>query len=158
MRLIGAALVIASGLLLGMFGVGELRKREMLLLDLKKLMQDLKTGISYSTCPLPELAARENSQFCREAIGEASFPEDPCKALQTAGNRLLRKKEDRELYSGFIQGLGASDIQGQIQHIELYASLLENSLEGAREDREKKSRLYVSLGLFGGLALCIVML
>lgn len=128
------------------------------MLDLKKLMQSFRTGISYSSRSLPELLEQEDSRFCREAVREDMFPADPCAALEKAGEKLLSQKKDQTLYRGFVQGLGTSDTQGQLEHIELYSVMLETHLEEAREDCDKKSRLYVSLGLFAGLTLCIVML
>ena len=101
---------------------------------------------------------REDSRFCREAAGDPGFSADPCKALGEAGKRLLQKPGDRELYLGFVQGLGASGVEGQLEHLELYAALVGPLLHRAREDRERRSRLYVALGAFGGMALCLALL
>ena len=129
------------------------------MLDLKKAIQGLKTGISYSARPLTELIAENrDSQFCRLAAESDAFLFDPLAALAAAGDSLLKEQQDKDLYGGFVRGLGASDTQGQLEHISLYASLLENNLAQAREAHERKSRLYISLGLFSGLTLCIVML
>ena len=41
---------------------------------------------------------------------------------------------------------------------EMYAALVAPLLHRAREDRERRSRLYVALGAFGGMALCLALL
>ena len=75
-----------------------------------------------------------------------------------AGTPKVSLTGDRELYLGFVQGLGASGVEGQLEHLELYAALVGPLLHRAREDRERRSRLYVALGAFGGMALCLALL
>ena len=65
---------------------------------------------------------------------------------------------DWELYQGFVQGLGVSDVQGQMEHLELYRSLLEPRLEQAREEAKQKSKVFVALGLFAGVTLSLLLL
>lgn len=158
MKLLGAMLVVFSGLLWGGIGVSNLKKRERLLLDLKKMMQSIKTNISYSSRPLPELLYREDSCFCQKAAKEGCFLSDPCGALINAGETLLSKREDKDMYSGFVQGLGISDTQGQLEHISLYSSLLDDCIKNAKAECSEKSKLYLSLGLFMGITLCIILL
>lgn len=160
MRALGAVLVLCSGVLWGLGRARALGERERLLLDWEQLLQRLRTGIGYSASPLSQLVweGREDSRFCREAAGDPGFSADPCKALGEAGKRLLQKPRDRELYLGFVQGLGASGVEGQLEHLELYAALVGPLLHRAREDRERRSRLYVALGAFGGMALCLALL
>ena len=67
-------------------------------------------------------------------------------------------RKDRELFQNFVQGLGASDTQGQLEHLELYMDLLRERLREAREEYMQKNRLYIALGLFAGVALCVIIL
>lgn len=114
--------------------------------------------MEFSARPLCELIeALGDSRFCRLAAKSPCFFSEPKAALEQAGERLLKKEEDLALYRGFVSGLGESDTQGQMEHMELYAALLERNLSQAGEAREKKSRLYVCLGLFGGLAVCLIL-
>lgn len=145
--------------MLGLWAAGKLKRREAVLLDLKQMIQNFRTGVSYSARPLAELVeADRDSPFCRLAAGEPTLSLDPRSALESAGERLLDCPEDAELYRGLIRGLGESDTQGQLEHLDLYSALLEDNLARAKTDREKKSRLYVCLGLFGGITLCLVLL
>lgn len=126
---------------------------------MKKLLQELRAGIGYSSRPLTELLLEQDgSPFCREAAKQKSFSEDPVRALELAGDALFFREKDRALFRGFAQGLGSSGTASQLEHIDLYAAMLEPHLQEARSDREKKARLYVSLGLFAGIAACLVLL
>ena len=62
------------------------------------------------------------------------------------------------MFQGFVQGLGASDTQGQLEHLALYMTLTESSLKEAREEMVQKRRLYLALGTFAGIAACILIL
>ncbi len=122
------------------------------------MIQALRTGIEFSARPLEELIdGLEEFPFCRLARKEPAFPAEPKAALEQAGERLLKVPEDLELYRGFARGLGESGLQGQLEHIDLYAALLERNLTQAGEERERKFRLYICLGLFGGAVLCLVL-
>ncbi len=159
MELLGAALLILSGLLAGVLGAARLKRRVRLLLDLKSLMQAFQTGIRYAAWSLPELILeRQDSVFCRLAERDGEFLFDPAKALEQAGKSLLWEQGDLELYLGFVGGLGVSDTQGQMEHIGLYRSLLEPRLEQAREEVGKKSRVYIALGLFAGVTVSLLLL
>ncbi len=158
MKLLGSLLLIASGLLWGCAKSHELLRRERLLAEWQRLMQSFKTGISYSARPLGELIRQDASPFCQEAVKHPDFSRDPPKALSEAGGRLLGRQADRALYQSFAAGLGASDAPGQLRHIDLYAALAEQALREAREERDKRGRLYICLGLFGGLTGCLLLL
>lgn len=151
--------MILSGLCLGLGRARELRKREEALLDLKRAIQAFRTGVSYAARPLGELIAENrDSRFCRLAAEDPAFLLEPKSALERAGEKLLKEDTDMELYRRFVRGLGDSDTQSQLEHMSLYAGLLESNLAQAGEAKEKKSRLYVCLGLFGGITLCLVLL
>lgn len=159
MKLIGAAFILLSGVCIGMKKSGELKTREERLLALKRMIQVFRTEICYTARPLDQLISENReSVFCSLAMKEPSIFQDPKDALQNAGKQLLKDTGDLELYRSLVKGLGESDSQSQMEHLDLYAELLETRLKQAEEAKEKKSRLYVCLGLFGGITLCLVLL
>ncbi len=158
MKLLGSVLLLCSGLGWGLYKACGLAARERALGELQKMMQGFLAGIQYSAWPLVDLVRQGDSPFCREAAAQAGFLQDPRRALLQAGERLLARQGDREFYRGFVEGLGKSDAQGQLGHIRLHAAMLERLLEEARQEREGRARLYVSLGLSGGAALCLLLL
>lgn len=158
MKALGAVLVILSGLCLGLRGAKKLREREEALLDLRRTIQAFRAGVSYSALPLTELInTNRESRFCALAAEDQNFLYDPKAALERAGDRLLKAPGDLELYRSFVRGLGETGAEEQLEHLALCGSLVEASLSSAREEKEKRSRLYVCLGLFGGVALCLVL-
>lgn len=64
---------------------------------------------------------------------------------------------DRKLLASFGKEFGASDTQGQLSLCELYLTLFQGNLKTAKEERNKKSRLYLTLGIFGGLAASLLL-
>ena len=68
MKLLGAVLLVASGLLAGLAGAARLKRRARLLLDLKTLLQAFQTGIRYAAESLAGLVLENQaSRFCRLA-------------------------------------------------------------------------------------------
>ena len=51
--------------------------------------------------------------FCRLAEKDGEFLLNPTRALEGAGRALLWDNGDWELYQGFVQGLGVSDVQAR---------------------------------------------
>ena len=158
MKLLGSVFLLLGGLLWGFSKARELWQRERLLGQWQRLIESLKTGVSFAARPLGDLIQEDGSPFCREAAASPLFSQNPQQALLQAGKRLLPRQGDKALYQGFAQGLGASDAAGQLRHLELYASLVGQALLEAREERAKRSRLYICLGPFGGLTLCLLLL
>lgn len=158
MKLLGALLLMLSGLAWGMERAGALRRRVELLMDLLCLLQRLSVEIAYSARPLGEMLAAGESRFCRKAMEWEGFAADPAGGLAWAGEQLLNHQKDRELLYGFAQGLGASDSQGQQEHLRLYQALAGDRLREAQEAYGQKKRLYLALGLFAGLTVSIVIL
>ena len=157
-KVLGSLLLLLSGLLWGAAKSRELWRRERLLREWQRLLQNLQTSVRCWARPLGELVEKEDSPFCRAAVERPCFSQDPRAALAQAGEELLTRTSDRALYQGFVAGLGVSDVQGQLQHMGLYAGLVEQALGEAREERGKLGRLYVCLGLFGGLTVCLLLL
>lgn len=158
MKGLGVLLVIVSGLLAGLLGAIRVKRRARLLLDLKKMLQGFQTGIRFSAGTLSELILeQQDSKFCRVAERDGDFLWNPVKSLELAGRDLLWEQGDLDWYLGFVRGLGVSDVQGQLEHIGLYQSLLEPRLQIAQEESRQKSKVSVALGLFGGVALGLLL-
>lgn len=159
MELIGAGLVLFSGLLAGILAAARLQRRARLLLDWMTLLQNFQTGIRYSAGSLRELILeRQESRFCRLAERDGEFLIDPVGALSRAGEELLWDRGDREMYLGFVKELGATDVQGQLEHIAMYQGLLAPRLGQAQIEARQKSKISVALGLFAGVAMSLLLL
>ena len=66
-------------------------------------------------------------------------------------------QKDLELLKGFGEGFGSSDTEGQLAHFSLYETLATSALNEAKEEHGRKSKLYLMLGVFGGMAAAILL-
>ena len=62
---------------------------------------------------------------------------------------------EKEIES-FLDGLGKTDIQGQLELCERYMNLFRTIYENEKEKIEKNSKSYAALGLFGATAFLVI--
>lgn len=67
-------------------------------------------------------------------------------------------KEDISLLREFFLGFGVSDKEGEYERIRLFCALLEPRFAEAQKSYSEQGRLYRSVGLLGGLILCIFLM
>lgn len=128
-------------------------------MEWQKMLVRFKAEIAFSAQPLPELIENCGEYvYCREALRQREFAENPLLAMKEAGRKILVNEKDRGLYENFIAGFGTSHTQSQVEHIELYESLVHTHCQEARGEREQKARLYVALGAFGAVTLCMLVI
>ena len=65
---------------------------------------------------------------------------------------------DMALLRDFGDGLGTTDVEGQLSHIALYQGMFSKQQSGAEDDILQKSKLYKSLGLFAGVSAALMFL
>lgn len=122
-----------------------------------------KTEIRYSAMPVDGIVKKHGAglPFLSECARRCADGEDWVSAWSTAveekaGDEGFSKK-DAELLRGFGAGFGVSDTAGQMAHCSLYADLTAADLQGAKEERDKKSKLYLMLGVFAGLTAALLL-
>lgn len=57
----------------------------------------------------------------------------------------------------FGEGLGVTDIEGQVHHCIQYERLAAEKLSAAKEEAQTKGRLYITLGVCGGAIIALLM-
>lgn len=67
-------------------------------------------------------------------------------------------KEDTALLKDFFGGFGTADKEGEYERTRLYYSLLKQQYTAALRSYSELGRLYCTLGLLGGLILCIFLM
>ena len=68
------------------------------------------------------------------------------------------KKEDIDVLKTLGKMLGNTDIEGQINQINLVESFLEKQIEDSQEEQLRNSKLYKKLGFICGLVIVIVLI
>lgn len=66
--------------------------------------------------------------------------------------------DDKRLINQFGVKLGATDIDGQIDHCEYFKNAFIEKADSIKFDYDSKSKVYRSLGFFGGLAVSIILI
>ena len=85
----------------------------------------------------------------------ASPPEAWATAVRACRSSL--DADDRALLTEFGAGLGATDLEGQLAHCELYRKRAAERREEARAAQRCKARLYPILGAAAGLGLILLL-
>ncbi len=65
-------------------------------------------------------------------------------------------KEDVYIIKSFGKLLGKTDIHGQVSEIILTQNLIEKQIINAEIEKQKNSKMYKSLGVICGIAICII--
>lgn len=141
-------------------GFTESRKLSVRVESLESFLQFLsaaKTEVRYSAVPVVQVVERHGTElrFLRECVRRCNQGESFAAAWKHAALNCANDDgfdaRDTELLFSFGEGFGASDTDGQISHMELFSGLFGANLKSAREDRNRKSKLYLMLGVFAGL-------
>lgn len=90
-----------------------------------------------------------------EKMEEKNAGEAWIDALKQTSTNL--KKEDIEILKKLSNLLGKVDLEGQINEIELVDNFLDKQIEKAEEELKKNEKMYKTLGITVGLAICIVL-
>ncbi len=156
-------MLIVAGTLAGCM---ESRKLAARVIDLEAFLRFLsrtQTEIRFEALPVEQIVRRHGGELnflriCARGCTQgksfsAAWEESVAKGAKDSGFL----PSDIELLQGFGREFGATDVEGQLSHCALYTELVSEHLRKAREEKEKKSKLYRSLGIFGGVAAAIVL-
>ncbi|HHV32107.1 MAG TPA: stage III sporulation protein AB [Clostridiales bacterium] len=163
LKLIGALMLIAAGTLAGIMESRRLAVRVDQLEAFLRFLSRAQTEIRFAALPVEQIVQRHGGelQFLKRCASGCSGGMPFTVAWQDSVNAAAKEKSflpgDIDLLRSFGEGFGASDVEGQISHCELYTELIGERLKNARDEKEKKSKLYLTLGVFGGLVAALVL-
>lgn len=161
----GCLLVIAAGGTAGWIQSHKLTMRVRFWEQFIGLVSALETEIRYSAGGLTQLLSKHSGDeealsFLGECVravqAGAPFPMAWQDAVGKIPTEYGLTQEDKSLLRDFGGGLGVSDMQGQLSHCQLHQELAAVRLKGAREEKQKKSKLYFMLGLFLGIGIALL--
>lgn len=132
----------------------------------KSALNMLKTKIRYTYAPLTEIftdiskSIRGNISILFQnaclQIELQGATEGFCAAIEMTN--LNVSKEDKQVMKNLSKLLGKTDVEGQINEIELTESFLETQIEKAENEREKNAKLYKTLGVISGIGIVIILI
>ena len=161
--MIGIVVILAACV---MAGYTESHKLALRVDQLEKFLQfitNAKTEIRYSAVPVRQIVDKHREGMrllskCVEYCGAGmEFSAAWKRGVQEGTAGLGLKKEDLEVMKEFGEGLGMTDLDGQLAHCELYRHLVSSRLEEAQKEKGAKSKLYLMLGVSAGLAAALLL-
>lgn len=158
----GALLLIGAGLLAGYMESHKLSVRVEKLEAFLRFLSSAQAEIKYSSMPVEAILQTHGGEitFLSHLSGSAtggSWRSAWDDAVSRHAKEEGFSQKDVALLKGFGSGFGASDTEGQAAHFSLYKTLTASALDEARRDRDRKSKLYLMLGVFGGMAAAILL-
>lgn len=165
MRYVGFLLLILAGGSCGFLTATQLRRRAQVLETTVCWIRYLQTEFRFHATPL--VRALE-ACACQPAFRELTFLREsvtlsgsPAERLNTAIRQQARPLgltvADVEMMTQLCAGLGVTDLEGQLSHLEIYAARLELQQTQAWEQYRCKGKVYRVLGLGASLAVALVL-
>ena len=159
LKLFGALLLSLSGFALGCMFVQRLKLRRSFFREFSVFLNDLSTSMRYRSESIIELVNSCGELFCissEEAF--KPFSEIWQNQIKAFPKRWRLKSEDMAMLKEFGDGLGITDAEGQLSHIELYKTMFAKQQKEAEDDISQKAKLYKTLGLFAGVSTALMLL
>ena len=163
-------IVIYSFIFLTCSGIGILiskkySNRVQELKEFKSALNIFKTKIRYTYDPIPEIffdIAKNLNSNISNVFSIAANKMDILAAgdawnLAIKFEMLNINDEDRMVLRNLSKLLGKTDLEGQINQIDITENYLEQQIKKAETQREKSEKMYRTLGMIIGLTIVIVL-
>ena len=159
LRLMGALLVMTALTGAGFFFAGRLRLRSEFLGAMLTLTDSLKTEIRYSRDDILTVLKRSSPEIIARVSPKTDNADEFGRTFTSCVARTYNLAEDDSaLIDELFSKLGASDVEGQISHLELCGEKLRKQYNNSLEEIKSKSKLYKLLGFFAGAAIAVTVL
>ncbi len=162
MRLLPAFIAFLLCVCFGLIRARELKRRSLLLSELKQFLLELEVSIRYTAPTLDEL-----SESCCGVFGELLRQEresspDIKQAWKSAVKRLsdcpFCGRAEASLLNELGQALGTSDAEGQLSILGLHRTRLERLCTEAEQEHKTKGKLYRSVSALLGAGIAVLIL
>lgn len=172
LKTLGALLVLAAGMLLGLYQSQTLSRRPKQIRQLSLALQRLETEIGYGSTPLPDalkacvgslsppLAAifTDAAERMAEPGTGRTAAESWSRAVREGFRRTSMKEPEREALLQLGATLGISDTQDQLKHLRLAVSHLSTEERNASDEEKRYGKMWKSLGVLGAALVVVIML
>lgn len=161
---VSVIIVFCCFTLAGFYFSYKLSRRQLFLKDFIAFLKTFETHIRYSADDIFTLINMSMTSASLLPIKEyivsnkGSFNDLWLTSMSLINKQTGLTTQDKALLEEFGAALGTTDGQGQINHIELYTTLFQKSLDEAQEELNAKSKLYKMLGFFAGTAFALMVI
>lgn len=160
--------IVIISTIVGILYSNKYEKRLKELEDIKRGLNIFKTKIGFTYEPIPEVFTQIEKQL-NSSIGKMFLVASKNMEKDDAGKsweNAVREekvhtnldKRDIEVILGLSKMLGQTDLDGQINNIDLTCSLIDNQIAEARISKNKNEKMYKTLGTTIGLAIAIILI
>ena len=169
--MLGIRIIIYSFIFLTCSFIGILISRKYVnrvneLREFKNALNMFKTKIRYTYEPLPEIFTEISENVDTNislVFRKASEKMKVCPAgeawdLALRLEDLYIDEEDRSILKNLSKLLGKTDIEGQVNQIEMTSDFLDKQIRKAENEKEKNERMYRTLGMIIGMGIVIILI
>ena len=157
-KALGCAVVILAATLLGMGKYNALFER-------KRMLESICEGsvriesIIRSVCATLDECFVLGGEFYEKAAEKIRSGQLPSEAVvDVAASYRCLSEEDLYIIENFAKGLGADDREGQLSNIRFFINSLEPALKNAREELEKRGKLYIKGSFLTATAVVLLLI
>lgn len=161
-------LVFLTSSLIGILYSKKYTNRVNDLQEIKRALNMFKTKIKFTYEPIPDafkeiaISINENiakilkkaSQYMKEDTVQNAWE----KSIQEEKNNTSLTEEDIQIIKKLSTLLGTTDLEGQVNNIDLINEIIDKQIEQARTEKNKNEKLYKTLGAGIGLAISIILI
>lgn len=146
MKILGLSLLILAGGGIGCLRVAALRGRVQSLSAAVRFIDWWMREVRYTAAPREELLAR------------AKRDETFCELLSLSDKRNHFTGEDTVAFRRFVDGLGSTDLEGQLSHGSFYVKVFEEKVQEAERMAACRSRTELMMWTGGAAVLALLLL
>ncbi len=118
------------------------------LTEVKRLLGGIRERIRYASEPMEELFSQWGIDLTEEGVDRERWENQ----VRVWGEQKGISNEDGMIVERFVRGFGLSDVEGSIRYCDEYRDIVEERLQQASEELRNKGRVFMALGICGGLA------
>lgn len=169
--MLGIKIIIYSFIFLSCSLIGILISKKYVnrvneLREFKNALNMFKTKIRYTYEPIPQIFAEISENIdsnISTVFKTASDKMDVCAAgeawdLALKLEELSIDEEDINVLKNMSRLLGKTDLQGQLNQIEMTSDFLDKQIRKAENQKDKNEKMYRTLGMLIGMAIVIILI
>ena len=165
-KAVGAVLIMTSGILIGVSLKSRLSYRVDLLKEVYDFLLYIKRNLNYDMPALSDLFCQYGTEWGCGLIGvisdslENDEPFEKIVEHSFSAAEIMNTLNDSEknyLKNVFLQ-LGSSDSESQLMLIDSAAAQLECMIKESTEEKDRKSRVYMSVSVYSGMIIAILLI
>ncbi len=134
--------------------------------EFKNALNIFKTKIRYTYEPIPEIFMQISENLnsnISNVFMQAANKMDILAAGEAWGIALKMEdlsinEEDRNVLNNLSKLLGRTDLEGQLNQIEMTSDFLEEQIKKAEKEKEKNEKMYRTLGVILGMTIVIILM